>query len=118
MIEEIGAALYRVEVPLPRNPLRSINAYLIKGDGRHLLIDTGLHHPECLAVLQGALKTLGAAPEETDVFLTPMHADHIGLVGQLAGRSSRGMRPSRPSSVERSRIPTRFRSGTPTYRNP
>jgi hypothetical protein len=41
MIDEVAANLYRIELPLPHNPLKSVNCYLIKSPGRYLLIDTG-----------------------------------------------------------------------------
>ncbi len=31
MIEEILANLYRIEIPLPRSPLKALNSYVIKG---------------------------------------------------------------------------------------
>ena len=40
MIENILPDIYRIEIPLTGNPMRSVNTYLIKGRNRHLLIDT------------------------------------------------------------------------------
>ena len=31
MIEKIFDDLYRLEIPLPRSPLKALNSYLIKG---------------------------------------------------------------------------------------
>lgn len=42
IVEKIMPNFYRIEVPLPRSPLRVLNAYLVKGQRRNLLIDTGL----------------------------------------------------------------------------
>ncbi|MDD2422517.1 MAG: MBL fold metallo-hydrolase, partial [Heliobacteriaceae bacterium] len=75
---------FRLTVPLPGNPLKAINAYLIKGPERNLLIDTGMNRPECLAALQDSLAGLGVDLNRTDFFLTHLHADHSGLIGTLA----------------------------------
>lgn len=42
MVEEIIKDIYRIEIPLPGNPLKSINSYVIKGD-RNLIIDTRMN---------------------------------------------------------------------------
>ena len=31
MVEQILPGMYRMEIPLPRSPLKAINSYLIKG---------------------------------------------------------------------------------------
>lgn len=41
MYTHIEGNIYSIFVPLPDNPLRNLNAYLIKDDKRSLLIDTG-----------------------------------------------------------------------------
>ena len=46
MATKIAENLYKQVVPLPNNPLREINAYIITGE-RNLLIDTGFNRPEC-----------------------------------------------------------------------
>jgi glyoxylase-like metal-dependent hydrolase (beta-lactamase superfamily II) len=89
LIEEIMAGLYRIEVPLPRSPLKYLNCYVIKGDGRHLIVDTGMNRPECRSVLETALKALNADPARTDFFLTHFHSDHVGLISEMKTPSSR-----------------------------
>lgn len=83
MITEVCDMLYRIEVPLPRNPLRSINAYLAMGKDRNLLIDTGMKIDPCRDALKAALAELGADPGKTDIFVTHLHVDHLGLAGEL-----------------------------------
>jgi len=85
MIEEIVDNLYRVKVPLPDSPLKTLNSYFIKGKPRSLVIDTGLNHPACLEAMNQAFDDLGLRPEETDFFITHFHADHLGLVSKLVG---------------------------------
>ena len=47
MPEQIIPNLYRIPVPLPGNPLKELNAYLIRGTDRPLLIDTGFRQEAC-----------------------------------------------------------------------
>jgi glyoxylase-like metal-dependent hydrolase (beta-lactamase superfamily II) len=83
MIEEILNNLYKIEIPLPKNPLRSVNSYLIKGLDRNLLIDTGMNRDECMNVMQAGLRKLGVDLMKTDFFITHLHIDHLGLVSRL-----------------------------------
>ncbi len=87
--EEVLPDIHRIEVPLPGNPLKALNAYLIKGEGRYLLIDTGMNREECRSVLTSALQELGVDLARTDFFITHLHIDHLGLAGALATGSSR-----------------------------
>lgn len=88
MIEELASNLYKIEVPLPRSLLRSVNCYLIKGSERLLLIDTGMNEPECLEAIRHALRQLDADLTRTDFFITHFHPDHIGSVSELAAATS------------------------------
>ena len=83
MTEQIFPHIYKIEIPLPHNPLKTINSYCIRGGGRHLLIDNGFNRPECLAAMNEALDTLGIARRDLDFFLTHLHADHCGLTADL-----------------------------------
>jgi len=83
MIAEVYKNIYKIEVPLEKSPLKVLNAYLIKGDKRHLLIDTGFNTEEAKHTLFSAFDDMGLSVEETDVFLTHVHADHSGLAGAL-----------------------------------
>jgi len=89
MIEQIIPGLWRIEVPLPNNPLRSINSYVIKGDGRFLIIDTGMNVKESIAALTAGLKTLEVDLERTDFFITHLHHDHMGLLSTLITERSK-----------------------------
>lgn len=80
MLTKVAENVYKKTVPLPNNPLREINAYLITGE-KNLLIDTGFNRPECEEALQSAFRELGI--EKTDVFITHLHSDHCGLIGRF-----------------------------------
>lgn len=84
MYEELLPGFYRIEVPLPGSPLRALNAYLVMGSVRNLLIDNGFNMPECAEALNAALQELGVNLVETDFFLTHLHSDHNGLTSSLA----------------------------------
>jgi len=88
MIEDILPGLYKIELPLPKNPLKSVNCYVIKGADRNLIIDTGMNRPECKEVMMPALQKLEVDLNRTDLFVTHLHADHFGLTGDLATDSS------------------------------
>lgn len=89
MIDEILPHVFRVVVPLPHSPLRNLNSYVIEGDDRFLIIDTGWNRQECLDALLSGLVSLGVDLARTDFFITHMHADHLGLVARLATEKSR-----------------------------
>lgn len=75
--------IYSIFVPLPDNPLKNLNSYLITTAERNLLIDTGFRHPRCLTALLEGLREVGADLRRTDLFLTHLHSDHTGLAGGL-----------------------------------
>ncbi len=89
MIEEVLPNFYKVEVPLPKNPLKATNSYILKTSARNLIIDTGMNREECLTVLQAALIELAVDLKKTDFFITHLHADHVGLVLQLAATDAK-----------------------------
>ena len=89
MIEEIFLNLYRIEIPLPRSPLKALNSYVIKDTERNLIIDTGWNQDECLKAMQAGLKQLGVDVKRTDFFVTHLHADHFGLLPDLVTETSK-----------------------------
>lgn len=88
-MEETSRDMYNIRVPLPRNPLGFVNSYVIRGQQRSLIVDTGLNHGECREAMANGLNTLSIDLETTDFFLTHFHEDHIGLVPHLATDTSR-----------------------------
>lgn len=77
MTRKILDKLYCIEISLPNNPLKYLNAYVFTGD-RNLLIDTGFNLRLCLDELKEGLSSLSVKPENTDVFLSHAHSDHTG----------------------------------------
>lgn len=79
--------IYRIVLPLPNNPLRFTNTYLIKGD-RSLLIDTAFNNEHCLDVLLSKLNDLNIDLNKLDVFITHLHSDHSALCQKLKEENS------------------------------
>ncbi len=88
MLTKLEDNIYTFSIPLPQSPLRSINNYVIKGKERHLVIDSGFRHPDCLAAMEAGLEALGIEREKTDFFYTHLHSDHTGLMADIASAHS------------------------------
>ncbi|NLX91779.1 MAG: MBL fold metallo-hydrolase [Firmicutes bacterium] len=88
MIEKILPGIFRIELPLPDFALQTVNSYLLKGDERDLLIDSGIDEKECRAALLKALRELDVDLERTDFFITHFHEDHFGLAPSIASNRS------------------------------
>lgn len=89
MPEEVARSIYRIEIPLPRNPLKALNSYVIKGRERHLVVDCGMRRKECRDAMLLGLAALGVNLCDADFFITHFHADHLGLVSDLATQGAR-----------------------------
>lgn len=88
MIEEIMLNLYKIEIPLPKSPLKALNSYVVKGSERNLIVDTGWNQKECMNAMQTGLKKIGVDIRKTDFFITHIHSDHLGLVENLTADTS------------------------------
>lgn len=89
MIKEIIPNIYKIDVLLPRNPLKNLNCYVIKGHERNLIIDTGFNIEECLESLLQGIEELGLNMDITDVLVTHLHSDHCGLVHRIISKNSK-----------------------------
>lgn len=87
---ETEKGIYSFPIPLPGNPLKWLNCYVLKGDcGRNLLIDSGFHRKECTEALFAGMEELGLSPDNTDILFTHLHADHTGNGYELYKRNYR-----------------------------
>lgn len=75
--------VYKINVPLPNNPLQNLNCYVICDNGETLIIDTGFNRPECKEALLAGLKELNVDWEKTNMLLTHLHADHSGFAAEI-----------------------------------
>ncbi len=88
MITKFAQDIYRLELPMDYGPLPDVNCYVIKGEKRSLLVDTGHNTEKCREKLTQALDELGVGKDELDIFLTHGHVDHIGQCAFLAGEGT------------------------------
>src|SRR4051812_28185215 len=86
--QEVYPGIYRIEIPIPNNPLKALNSYIITRGPRPLIIDVGLNRDECKAAMRTGLGELGLDPSRGDYVITHMHADHSGAIGDLADSSA------------------------------
>ncbi len=89
MITKVIDNLYKVDIPLPKNPLKSTNSYILVSKDRNLVIDTGMNRKECFTVLKAVFEELALDLSKTDFFITHMHADHGGLVSEFITPTSK-----------------------------
>ena len=82
-IQEVYKGIYLTELPLPRNPLKYLNFYIIKGPDRSMIIDTGFNYDETKLELEKIFEELEIKPENTILYLTHLHSDHTGLAAHL-----------------------------------
>ena len=72
--------LYKVILTNKAMRTSSRNLYIIKGNGRSLMIDTSWKVPECLNEMEHVLKELSIDYRDLDIFVTHNHADHSGYI--------------------------------------
>lgn len=87
-VDEVVSGVWRIRVPLPGNPLKHVNSYVVRGGDRALIVDTGMGLDECYDAMIEGIRMLELDLERTDFFITHLHPDHIGLVGELASERS------------------------------
>ncbi|MGI6720602.1 MAG: MBL fold metallo-hydrolase [Anaerovoracaceae bacterium] len=78
-MQEVYKNIYLKELALPNNPLRSLNFYIVKGEDRSMIIDTGFNLEETKQEILDVFRELDLKPENTILFLTHLHSDHTGL---------------------------------------
>ncbi len=84
MIEEIYPQIFRLEIPLPNNPLRAINSYVITSGERNLIIDTGFNSEGCKQFFMQGLDEIGISLKGSDLLVTHLHSDHCGLAAAIS----------------------------------
>jgi len=86
MITEVYPNIFKNEIPLPNNPLKAINNYIIISESKNLIIDTGFNTVECQTELMKGVEELKLDLNKTDLLITHMHVDHSGLAHVLKKR--------------------------------
>ena len=81
--QEVIPGIALIKVPLPNNPLKAVNSYVILDDVRPLVIDVGFSHPDCERALSEGLSSLGLGFEDVDLLFTHSHPDHTGCLERI-----------------------------------
>lgn len=81
--------IFTIPIPLPNNPLKNLNCYILKTPSENLVIDTGFNQPECLEALVSGLKSLDIDMNRTTLFLSHLHSDHVGLVNHIVEKKTK-----------------------------
>lgn len=89
MLFQVYPNIFCNEIPLPNNPLKKLNSYLVISPERNLIIDTGFNSPECEQAFFAGVNSLNLDLAKTDVLLTHLHSDHTGLAAMLEEKGSR-----------------------------
>lgn len=84
MAIEVYPNIFKVEIPLPKNPLRELHCYIIKSKDRNLIIDTGFNIQECKDALMEGIGETKTDLKKTDLLITHLHTDHSGLASALS----------------------------------
>ncbi len=85
---EIIPGIYRLEIPIPNNPLGNTNVYLLRGDDGYLMIDTGWNNERAFSALEEQLGEIKVDFNDiSSIIVTHTHADHYGLVGRIKERT-------------------------------
>lgn len=77
---------------MPDITLAYVNAYVIQGNSRLLLVDAGWNTPETLDSLRNQLAEIGADIKDiSQIVVTHVHPDHYGLAGRVKQLSGAGL---------------------------
>lgn len=88
-MKELLPGIYQVNLHSNAHGVNEIKIYMIPGNPRSLMIDTGFRDLKCLEVLEQALRELEISPASLDIFLTHKHHDHCGLAYVFAEKGAR-----------------------------
>lgn len=87
--------LAQLEIEIVTHPLpfrlNHVNCFLAEGKEGHVVIDTGLHRKETIALWEDVLQN----KEVEDILITHYHPDHFGYAGKLQERSDANVSMSR-----------------------
>ena len=81
--------IYRIDIPLKGNALKNLNCYVLKSEGESVVIDTGFNRVDCKEALEEGLGELGISMDHTNLLITHLHTDHMGLAPGFSGVDSK-----------------------------
>lgn len=83
-VTELGHGIGVVPVPLPIDSPPWVNAYVVRGDDRIVLIDCGMDWEVGARHLMEGLGALGCTPGDIDTLIVShMHPDHVGMAPRM-----------------------------------
>ena len=82
-MREVYKNIYLAELPLPNNPLKYLNFYIVKGQEKDMIIDTGFNREDTKDEILKIFDKLNLKPEKTILFLSHLHSDHTGLASYM-----------------------------------
>ncbi len=82
-MKEIYKNIFMGDIRLPKNPLRSLNSYIIRSGDSALIIDAGFDAPQSEEDFFEELEVLELHKGSVDLYLTHLHADHTGLAAKF-----------------------------------
>jgi len=91
---EVAPGLLWFTLPLPM-ALNHVNIYAIHDRDGWTLVDTGLHTPETMALLEDIIRLHLASAPIARVLLTHFHPDHVGMAGWLKAHHGAELMASR-----------------------
>lgn len=86
---EIYKNIYCHKIPLPGNPLQSINNFIVKSGDENLIIDTAFNVDASIAAMKQVVKSLDINLQKTKLFITHFHSDHSGQAHLFAARGAK-----------------------------
>ena len=82
---ELFKGINQIKLPLLKVGPENVNVYIVEGNDGNLLIDTGWNTPEAFNALAREMQNSGFALNDiTDIVITHVHPDHMGLAGKIA----------------------------------
>ncbi|HEV2369295.1 MAG TPA: MBL fold metallo-hydrolase, partial [Acidimicrobiales bacterium] len=87
-VEDLGAGLWSVPVPMPQNSLRYVLVYVLELDNGIALIDAGWDTDAAWNALNAGIGKAGyEIGDVKSVLVTHIHPDHYGLAGRVREKS-------------------------------
>lgn len=83
-IAELGHGISVIPLPLPFRRPKSVNAYVVRGDDRTVMIDCGVDWEPGATRLAAGFEALNGDPSDVDTLIVShLHVDHVGMAPKL-----------------------------------
>ncbi len=83
---EVYKNIFLEELSLPKNPLKYLNLFIIKGEDRSMIVDCGFNMEETKERMVEIFEEHSLDFNNTVLYLTHLHSDHVGLAAFLQGK--------------------------------